>query len=176
MRLRFCPLAALLCAFAALLPSAPAHAQGSTDTRARTSLSLGAFLPTQSDTRTRAGSALLHAELRYAPETSHPSATRPVLSVTLDRSTRGEGTTLIGGTLGYVVGLSGDKSPFAGGTAFAGYGGGLQAADLNGLHASASLAGYAELGYNLTPGVFAQTQYRVTQRVSGFSVTLGARF
>ena len=155
-----------------LLPVMAAQAQ----TPKPTSISLGVFLPTASDTRARATSSLLIADVRYALPTKAAAMSRTVLGVSAAHSSRGEGSTVVSGTVGQTYSLTGARSPLAAQAAYAGFGAGVYGADLNGAHAFARPGAYAEAGYNLTETFFVNAQYRLVDRAGGSALTLGVRF
>ena len=155
-----------------LAPALPAHAQ----TPKPVSISLGVFLPSSAETRARATSGLPILDVRYALPAKPESASRIVLGASAARSSRGEGSTLVSGTVGLTYGLSGSRSPLAAQSGYAGIGAGVYGADLSGIHAFFRPGAYAEAGYNLTDTLFLNAQYRLTDRAGGTTLALGARF
>ena len=103
-----------------------------------------------------------------------PRATsRTVLGVPARRcSSRGEGSTVVSGTVGQTYGLTGARSPLAAQAGYAGFGAGVYGADLNGAHAFARPGAYAEAGYNVTETLFVNAQYRLVDRAGGAALTL----
>ena len=156
----------------ALLPGLSTHAQ----TPKPVSLSLGVFLPSSGETRARATSSLPILDVRYALPAKSAATSRTLLGISAARSSRGEGSTLVSGTVGLSYGLSGGRSPFAAQAAYAGFGAGVYGADLSGIHAFFRPGAYAEAGYNFTGTVFVNAQYRLTDRAGGATFALGARF
>ena len=155
-----------------LLPTVAAHAQ----TPKPVSISLGVFLPSSGETRARATSSLPILDIRYALPAKPAAVSRIVLGASAARSSRGEGSTLVSGTVGLTYGLSGGRSPLDAQSGYAGGGVGVYGADLNGIHAFFRPGAYAEAGYNLTGAVFLNAQYRLTDRAGGATLALGARF
>lgn len=141
-----------------------------------TALSLGVFLPSDSDTRRRATNDLISAEVRYALPSKDPAASRTTLAIDVNRSSRGEGSTIVGGTVGQLFSLGGGRSPLAAQTGYVGLGAGVYGLDLNGIHAVARVGAYGEIGYNLTQAVLASAQYRFVNRGNGATLSLGVRF
>ncbi len=141
------------------------------------SVSLGVFAPAVTDTRHRAGNALLLGSLRYALPAGTASPARTVVEGTAAYGKRGsEASTLLSLTGGRVFSLTPGRSPLAAQTVYAGAGAGVYALDLSGRHAFGRLGVYGEAGYNLTGAVFAQASYRLVERGSGASLAVGARF
>jgi hypothetical protein len=140
-------------------------------------ISLGALLPSDSDTRHRTGSALLLGELRYTLPAPVAARSRTVLIGTAANSNRAyEGSGIYSGTVGEVFSLRAEQSPLAAQTPYVGAGVGLYGMDLRFVHAFVRVGAYAEAGYNLSSALFVNAQYRVADRGDGASITLGARF
>lgn len=140
------------------------------------SISLGVFLPATSQTRARATSALATAEVRYALPAEAAAMSRTLLGISASHSSRGEGSTIITGTVGQSFSLTGGRSPLLGQTGYAGIGVGLYGMDLNGAHAFFRPGAYAEAGYNVTDTLFLNAQYRLVDRAAGATLALGVRF
>ena len=155
-----------------LMPTTAAHAQ----TSKPVSISLGVFVPSSSETRTRATGGLPILDVRYAFPAKPAAVSRTVLGISASHSSRGEGSTLVSGTVGLAYGLTGRRSPLAAQAAYAGVGAGIYGADLNGIHAFARPGAYAEAGYNVTETLFLNAQYRLVDRAGGAALALGARF
>lgn len=139
------------------------------------SVSLGVLSPAGSDTRHRAGSALLMGEVRYAlPAKS--TASRTVLAVTAAHvNKRYEGSSVYSGTAGQVFSLTPGRSPLAARTGYVGVGGGLYGMDLQFVHAFVRVGAYAEAGYNFDSRLFVNAQYRFADRGDGASLAVGVR-
>ncbi len=159
-----------------LLPLALMSSQAWAQTPKPVSISLGVFLPSDSDTRARATGSLLLADVRYALPAKAAATSRTVLGVGAAHSSRGEGSTVVIGTVGQTYSLSGARSPLAAQAGYAGFGAGVYGADLNGSHAFARPGAYAEAGYNVTEALFVNAQYRLVDRAGGAALTLGVRF
>jgi len=156
----------------ALLHGRPAGAQ----TPKPVSVSFGVFLPADSDTRARTTNSLLIADVRYVLSAKAAATSRTLLGVSAAHSSRGEGSTVVSGTVGQSYSLTGAHSPLAAQAGYAGFGVGVYGMDLNGTRAFARPGAYAEAGYNVTETFFVNTQYRLVDRAGGTTLTLGVRF
>jgi hypothetical protein len=145
---------------------------------APSTVSLGLFIPSGSDAKTKGGASQFQANFTYGLPLigSLGPLSHTVIGLGIETGSKGGAhSTVIPLTVSQLFGVNG-QSPTASGSFYYGVGAGLYFLNQSNISVATRIGAQLQGGYNITSVLFADAKYQFVDHADGFLFSIGGRF